>query len=124
MTVRILLASGALILALAVAMGAVSSHAARSAAHPEAARLLQTAVQYQLAHGLGILVVAVLARGAGSAWLTASGVLLLAGIVFFCGSLYYLAYTGRSLGFVAPLGGMCFIVGWLALAAHAFAASP
>jgi len=42
------------------------------------------------------------------------------GVLFFCGSLWYLALTGRSLGPIAPLGGLCFIAGWLALAAYAF----
>lgn len=120
---RFLLASGAVLLALAVAMGAVSSHAAKAAAHPEAARLLQTAVLYQLVHGLGLVMVAILARAHPSAWLTASGLLLLGGILLFCGSLYFLAYTGRSLGPVAPLGGMSFIAGWLALAAFATGAA-
>jgi uncharacterized membrane protein YgdD (TMEM256/DUF423 family) len=117
---RILLAFGAVILALAVAMGAASSHAAKAAAHPEAARLLQTAVLYQLVHGLGIVVVAVLLQSMASRWLVASGVLLAVGVVFFCGSLYVLAYAGRSLGPVAPMGGLAFIAGWLALAVAAF----
>ena len=117
---RLFLAGGALALALAVGMGAVSAHAAKSAAHPEAARLLQTAVLYQLVHGLGIVIVAVLMQSSASRWLTAAGILHLAGILLFCGSLYVLAYTGRSLGPVAPLGGLAFIAGWLALAVAAF----
>ena len=36
--------------------------------------------------------------------------------MLFCGSLAYLAMTGRSLGPIAPLGGLAFIAGWLALA--------
>jgi uncharacterized membrane protein YgdD (TMEM256/DUF423 family) len=117
---RVFLAAGALALALAVAMGAVSAHAAKNAAHPEAARLLQTALLYQLVHGLGIVLVAVLMQSAASRWLTAAGLLHMAGIACFCGSLYVLAYTGRSLGPVAPLGGLAFIGGWLALAVAAF----
>ena len=118
---RFLLAAGALVMALAVIGGAVSAHAARGAAHPEASRLMQTAVLYGLVHGLGLLVLGVLARAAASPWLLASGVLLLAGIVLFCGSLAYLAITARSLGFVAPLGGIAFIAGWLTLAVYALA---
>lgn len=119
---RLLLACGAVLLALAVAMGAASSHAAGAAAHPDAPRLLQTAVLYQLVHGLGIVLVAALSRTRPCRWLAASGLLLLAGVVLFCGSLYFLAFTGRSPGPSAPLGGMAFIAGWLALAVHAFRA--
>jgi len=116
---RFLLVAGAIALAAAVALGAVAAHAVRNPAHPEAARLLQTAVLYQLVHGLGILVAGVLARGSASRLLAASGVLLLAGVILFCGSLYVLAFTGLSLGIVAPAGGLAFIAGWIALAAFA-----
>lgn len=120
---RWLIGSGALVMALAVALGAFSAHAAKGAAHPEAARLLQTAVLYQLVHGLGLVLVGVLARNAASGWLAASGALLALGVLLFCGSLWYLAFTGKSPGPVAPIGGLAFIAGWLALAAHALRAA-
>ncbi len=105
-------------MALGVALGAYAAHAAKGAAHPEAAQLLQTAVQYQLIHGIGLVAVAVLARWEASKWLLASAVLFLAGVALFCGSLWVLALTAQSLGPVAPLGGTAFIAGWLALAVH------
>jgi len=117
---RFLLGSGALVMALGVILGALSAHASKGAAHADAQRLMQTAVLYQLVHGLGLLVIGTLARNAASMWLVAAGVLLVLGVLFFCGSLWYLALTGRSLGPIAPLGGLCFIAGWLALAAFAF----
>jgi uncharacterized membrane protein YgdD (TMEM256/DUF423 family) len=52
-----------------------------------------------------------------------AGVLFLAGIVVFSGSLYLLALTGeRWLGAVTPFGGMAFLTGWLALAIGAWRA--
>ena len=119
MMARTFLTAGALALALGVALGAYAAHTAKGAAHPDAARLLQSAVLYQLVHGLGVIAVAIIARTQPSAWLAASGTLLLAGIVLFCGALWILAMTGRSLGPVAPTGGMAFIAGWLCLAIHA-----
>lgn len=118
---RMLLALGALAMALGVGLGAFAAHAAKGAAHPEAARLLQTAVYYQLVHGLGLLLCGVLARTAASPWVVAAGVLLAAGIVCFCGSLWWLAMRGQSLGPVAPLGGVLLIAGWLALLVFAIA---
>jgi len=118
---RLLLGIGALVMAVGVALGAYAAHAAKGAAHPEAMRLLQTAVLYQLVHGLGILIAGAIARNAPSGWLPLAGLLLFLGIVFFCGSLWYLAMTGRSLGPVAPVGGVLFIAGWLAFAMFAFA---
>jgi uncharacterized membrane protein YgdD (TMEM256/DUF423 family) len=115
---RLLLVTGAIVMALGVALGAYSAHASKGAAHPEAARLLQTAVLYQLIHGLGILLEGVIARAGSSPWLAAAYGLHLAGIILFCGSLWMLALTARSLGPAAPLGGLAFIAGWLALALH------
>jgi uncharacterized membrane protein YgdD (TMEM256/DUF423 family) len=115
---RFFLVSGALVLALGVAMGAVSAHAAKGAAHPDAVRLLQTAVLYQLVHGIGIVIAGVLAQRGASRWLLTMGALHLAGVLLFCGSLYLLAYAGASTGLLAPLGGLAFIGGWLALAAY------
>ncbi|EIJ6033652.1 DUF423 domain-containing protein, partial [Acinetobacter baumannii] len=38
------------------------------------------------------------------------------GIVFFSGSLYFLALTQvRILGAITPIGGVLFIIGWLVL---------
>ena len=110
---------GALAMALGVAAGAFSAHAAKGAAHPDATRLLQTAVLYHLVHGLGLVAVGLVAREGTSPWLGAAGALFAAGIVLFCGSLWFLALTGRSWGPFAPFGGMAFIAGWIALAIHA-----
>jgi uncharacterized membrane protein YgdD (TMEM256/DUF423 family) len=116
---RFFLVCGALVMASGVALGAYAAHATKGPVHPEAARLLQTAVQYQLIHGIGILVVAMAARSGSSRWLAAAGGLLLAGVVLFCGSLWALALATQSLGPAAPLGGLAFIAGWLALAVYA-----
>jgi uncharacterized membrane protein YgdD (TMEM256/DUF423 family) len=116
---RFFVVCGALVMALGVALGACAAHAAKGAAHPEAARLLQAAMQYQLIHGIGILVVGLVARSGSSRWLAAAGGLLLGGVVLFCGSLWVLALAAQSLGAAAPLGGLAFIAGWLALACHA-----
>jgi uncharacterized membrane protein YgdD (TMEM256/DUF423 family) len=120
---RTFIASGALVLALAVALGAYAAHAGKGAPHPEAVRLLQTAVLYQLVHGLGILACGILARQGASPWLVGAGTLHLVGIACFCGSLWWLALTTQSPGPLAPLGGIAFIGGWIALAVFAVLAS-
>jgi len=68
-------------------------------------------------HTLALLAVALLAmHNPDSRLLSAAGYLLLGGIVLFSGSLYALALSGvRWLGAVTPLGGVCFLMGWLAL---------
>jgi uncharacterized membrane protein YgdD (TMEM256/DUF423 family) len=51
----------------------------------------------------------------------AAGWCFQAGIVIFSGSLYALTLTGaRGLGAITPLGGLCFLAGWAALAYAAY----
>ena len=105
---------------LAVALGAFGAHGLKSRVEPELLAVWQTAVQYQLAHALALLCVALLLRQAGEAALVWAGWSFLAGIVLFSGSLYLLVLTGvRPLGVVTPFGGLAFLAGWLALAVAA-----
>jgi uncharacterized membrane protein YgdD (TMEM256/DUF423 family) len=113
------LAWGAVAALLGVAFGAFGAHALK--AHVDAAGLAvwQTAVQYHLFHALGLLCVGLLAdRNPGSRWLRWSGWSMTAGVVLFSGSLYLLALTGqRFLGYVTPIGGFGFLLGWACLLA-------
>uniref|UniRef100_A0A1B6D1E7 DUF423 domain-containing protein n=1 Tax=Clastoptera arizonana TaxID=38151 RepID=A0A1B6D1E7_9HEMI len=46
-----------------------------------------------------------------------SGTFFVLGMFMFSGSCYYLALTGdRSYNRITPVGGICFIIGWLAMA--------
>jgi len=112
-------AVAAVLLSLAVMLGAFGAHALRGRLDAYSMGIWEKAVFYHFVHALGLLIVSVLARlGAVSApaagWASA---LLAAGIVVFSGSLYALALSGaRVLGAVAPLGGFSFIAAWLVLA--------
>ena len=51
--------------------------------------------------------------------------LLIVGIALFSGSLYGYALTGtRALAMITPLGGVCFIAGWVALGVGAWRRGP
>lgn len=117
-----MLVAGAGNMGLAVLLGAFGAHAlrAREATLPLEAGLAswETAVQYHLAHALGLLALGLIARWLDGALLQWSGGLIAAGILFFCGSLYLMTLTGwRGLGPVTPLGGVCLIAGWAVLVA-------
>jgi uncharacterized membrane protein YgdD (TMEM256/DUF423 family) len=116
---RWMLAAGALVMALGVALGAVSAHAARDAVHPNAAHILEAAVTYHLVHGVALVIEATLARLSMSRWIIAAYSLHAAGILLFCGALWIIAMTGAHAGILAPVGGFAFIFGWIALALHA-----
>jgi uncharacterized membrane protein YgdD (TMEM256/DUF423 family) len=117
---RLFLVIGALSGFIAVALGAFGAHALRDRLSADMLDVFKTGVTYQMYHALALLAVGLLlARLSidGSPWLTAAGWLFIAGTVLFSGSLYLLALSGTTwLGAITPLGGVAFLLGWLALA--------
>ena|SRR5579863_6230525 len=112
-------ATGALLLALAVILGAFGAHGLRDRLDAYSLSVYEKAVFYHFIHALGILIVSILPKTGTFPEAGADAVcwFLLAGIAIFCGSLYLLAVTGnRMLGAITPIGGLSFIVGWLLLA--------
>ena len=116
---------GALLVALAVALGAFGAHGLKDHLDAYQLNIYEKAVFYHFIHALGILIVSVLMRtGALSApaqnrvcWL------LFLGILFFSGSLYTLAISGvRILGIITPIGGVAFIAAWVWLGIELFRA--
>ena len=105
---------------IAVAAGAFGAHSLRDRLSADALQVFQTGVTYQMYHALALLGVSILLSRFsvdGSAWLTAAGWLFIGGTVLFSGSLYLLALPGTTwLGAITPLGGVAFLLGWLALA--------
>jgi uncharacterized membrane protein YgdD (TMEM256/DUF423 family) len=119
------LATGALLMAAGVALGAFGAHGLRDKLDAYSLSVYEKAVFYHFLHALGILIVALLARSSAITPRVENqvGWLLLAGIILFSGSLYALAISGvRVLGAITPLGGLAFIAGWLLLAYYAFRA--
>ena len=114
---RLFVFAGAVSAFVSVAAGAFGAHALRARLAPDLLAAFETGARYQMYHALALLVVAWAAGrwpGPLVAW---SGGLFLAGTLLFSGSLYALALTGaRWLGAVTPLGGLCFLAGWLSLA--------
>jgi uncharacterized membrane protein YgdD (TMEM256/DUF423 family) len=96
-----------------VAMGAFGAHAVRGKIADDLLAIYQTGVLYHLVHALALWASVLAARTSGAKIELAAG-LFAAGIVLFSGSLYLLALTGqRWLGAVTPLGGLCFLAGWV-----------
>ena len=112
-------AAAAILLALAVMIGAFGAHGLRGRIDDYSMTIYERAVMYHFFHALGMLIVSLLPRVGALAEARAGWVagLLLAGIVLFSGSLYVLAITGvRILGAITPFGGISFIAAWLLLA--------
>ena len=121
MNERLLILAGSINMFVAVAAGAFGAHGLKKILSADLLAVWQTAVTYQIAHALGLLAIALLMprlRSGPAKW---AGILMLAGIVIFSGSLYALALTGiRALGAITPIGGAAFLLSWALLATAAY----
>lgn len=103
---------------LAVALGAFGAHVLKKALTPELMAVYETAVNYHFIHALGLLAVGLLALHLpDSGALRWAGILMVAGLLLFSGSLYALSLSGiRELGAITPVGGAALLAAWLLLA--------
>ena len=116
------LATGALLGALAVALGAFGAHGLKKIVPEEAVLTFQTGVQYQMYHALALLLVGILNEKLPSKLIGYAGWFFITGIILFSGSLYLLTFlkaTGTAglskTGLITPFGGLSFIAGWVCL---------
>ena len=118
-------ATGALLGAAAVALGAFGAHGLKARVPAEDVAIFETAARYHLIHALAILAAAWAVDRFPGAPSQVAGWLFVFGIVLFSGSLYVLVLSGvRRLGMITPLGGLLLIAGWTALAAAALRGRP
>lgn len=112
---KVLIILGAINAFLSVALGAFGAHGLEGKVEQKYMETWQTAVQYQMFHAVGLLIVGVLlGKFPASSLLTWSGWLMMIGIILFSGSLYVLSLTKISiLGAVTPFGGVSFLVAWV-----------
>ncbi len=122
---------GALLAAAGVGLGAFGAHGlenflreiGRDADLAKRLAWFETGVKYQLYHALGLVAVAALAATLPGGGFRAATIGFVVGVVLFSGSLYAMTFLGdewRKLGMITPLGGLAFIVGWIAVAVAAW----
>lgn len=100
-----------------VALGAYASHGLLAWATVKEIEYFQLAVTYQLFHAVTLLAVCLLSLFITNAFLIASKIAFVLGIILFSGSLYLYVLTGtKILGAITPIGGLCLIVAWLLIA--------
>ena len=111
-----LIISGSISALLAVALGAFAAHGLKQHLDEYELGIWQTAVDYQMTHSLGLILIGLLAKSF-SINLNKPGFIMLTGILIFSGSLYALSLSGiKTLGMITPIGGMCFLIAWAWLA--------
>ena len=114
--------AGALLGAIAVALGAFGAHGLKKIVPADTVQTFQTAVQYQMYHALAILLTGVLYDKCYPKFVRMAGILFIIGIILFSGSLYLIT-AGKAAettsfdkaGIITPFGGVAFIAGWLFL---------
>ena len=117
--IKLFLLTGSFFCMLSVMLGAFAAHGLKSRLTEYSLGVFKTAAEYQMVHGLALIAVAILIKWGIN--LTVAGGFFIAGTLLFSGSLYLLAVTGNGLfGPITPLGGLCFIIGWIALAVAVF----
>ncbi|GIU18920.1 MULTISPECIES: DUF423 domain-containing protein [unclassified Shewanella] len=102
---------------IAVALGAFGAHGLKNVAPPDLIAIFNLGVEYQFYHTFALIAVAFSGHWLKSRLLDWAGYLFIAGMVLFSGSLYLYALIGAKwTGPVTPMGGVCFLLGWLFIA--------
>ena len=113
---RPLVVLGSSLSGVAVVLGAFGAHALKARIGTEALGWWQTAVEYQMWHGLALFAIGL----SGIHWMRLAAFLLASGTLIFSGTLYAMALGAPHwLGAVTPIGGLMMIGGWGVLAVRA-----
>lgn len=105
---------GAISALFGVAAGAFGAHGLEARLSAEMLAVYETGVRYGLVHALALLFIGLAAAQWPEARWARAGWMFVAGTILFSGSLFALSLTGiRWLGAVTPLGGVCFLAGWV-----------
>lgn len=106
---------------LAVAFGAFGAHGLKNLVSADAISTWETATRYQFYHAVVLLVISLLMFHCEHKFLKIASTFFVLGIILFSGSLYLLSLRSIIpveliwLGPVTPLGGLCFMLGWIFL---------
>ena len=114
LTSRLFIALGAVFAALSVALSAAAAHVP---ALQQAGASFAASLDQQQFHALGLVLVGLAHARRASLWLTASGVLMLVGMLLFCLNIDARILWGWDAArALVPAGGSAFILAWLVLA--------
>ena len=115
---------GAGLAGLSVMLGAFGAHSLKARLTEKKLATFHTATDYLGYHALGLIAIGILIFVLNEEIrikLQRSARWISSGIALFSGSLYVLTFEGpRFFGPITPLGGLCFMIGWLTLAISLF----
>jgi uncharacterized membrane protein YgdD (TMEM256/DUF423 family) len=105
----------------AVSIGAFGAHGLRESLTPQMLEVYKTGVLYQLIHSVVLLALTL------NTVIKAKGpsIFFLLGIILFSFSLYLYSTSGiRLFAMITPIGGFCFLIGWLLIIYEAIRLKP
>lgn len=113
--------TGALFCFSGVVAGALGAHALQGLLEQSGGSgNYSLATEYMFYHGLGLIAAGIVKAKSRPTAANLAGWLFIAGSVLFQGNLYLIALAElRTFQSLAPVGGICLMAGWLALAAAA-----
>ncbi len=95
-----------------VALGAFGAHGLKSTISAEMLEIFKTGIFYQFVHTIVLLILSVTNFIKGKI----SSILFLLGIILFSFSLYLYSTSGiKIFAIITPVGGVCFLIGWLGI---------
>jgi uncharacterized membrane protein YgdD (TMEM256/DUF423 family) len=119
---RTALVFGIILAALGVVFGAFGAHGLKQIVDIAQLQVFETAVRYQMYHSFAMVCTGIISSFLPIKifkWATA---FFAAGILMFSGSLYFMVLLSikgtigiGGLGILTPIGGLCFIIGWVLL---------
>jgi uncharacterized membrane protein YgdD (TMEM256/DUF423 family) len=104
---------GALLLALAVLIGAFGAHGLKSMVDAEKLATFETGVRYHFYHGLGLVLIGLYQQLYPSMKILGSMLCFVVGTLLFSFNCYFYVLSGvKVFAMIVPLGGVLFVVGW------------
>lgn len=109
--------TGLFITAATIAIGAFGAHGLKGLVTPAAVDTFETGVRYQMYHALAIVLLGYVPGPNRLKRIVFAFFLI--GIILFSGSIYLLSlnevlpFNAAKIGFVTPIGGLFFILGWI-----------
>lgn len=113
-----ILVSAVILIVTGVILGAFAAHALKQLLLPEQLESMNTGIDYQLYHGLAVLVLWVLQKQTGVSFKTPMA-LMVGGVLMFSVSIYLLACQDvmstnfSGIWMVTPIGGGLLITAWI-----------
>ncbi len=101
---------------LGVAGGAFGAHTLRDVLDSARLAAYETAIRYQMYHVFALVLAGWALKEYQDPRFRTAGLLFVAGVALFSGSLYILSLTGLTwVGVITPVGGLAMLAGWVSL---------